>query len=263
MSNTCLSRVLIPLLLAATLAAADAALGGDLRVLTEISGRSAMLQDDQLSGWGVEIVREIMRRTGSQGGIEPLPWGRAYETALHTPNVALFSTTRTEERDDLFHWIGPLFRLEWNFVAAKRSHLQIRSLDDARRVRAIGTYINDARDRFLVDQGFTNLDRTASNVTNYRKLDYGRLDLIVSTNVGVLDIAREAGVDPDNLEVVYTIKEMDMYLAISKGSDPNTVAAWQSAFEAMRRDGTFAAILRKYHPEIEVPLDDRLPWRTE
>ncbi|BCS88481.1 ABC transporter substrate-binding protein [Pseudodesulfovibrio sediminis] len=233
----------------------------DLNVYCELTGRSAMYQDDVLTGWGVEIVQEIMARVGSTNEIEPLPWARAYETVLVTPNTALFSTTRTEEREQHFHWIGPFVRLQWILVARKGSGIVINSLDDAKKVRSIGTYIDDARDRFLLRNGFLNLDRSTSNVLNYRKLNRGRIDLLAATPIGIVETAERAGVDIADLEVVHVIKEMDLYLAINKESDPQTVTAWKAAFAEMQRDGTFAVIFSKWQPGQDIPYDVRLPWR--
>jgi polar amino acid transport system substrate-binding protein len=236
------------------------ALSVDFKVLTEFQPQSATAPNNNFVGRNLDVVWEIMRRVGNTPSIETLPWARAYEIALHTPNVALVSTTRTQERDPLFHWVGPVLRLQWNFVARKDSDISINSLDDARKVKAIGTYLNDARDSFLMEQGFTNLDRCIDNETNYRKLVYGRVDLIVGTNINQAEAAELSGVNPEDLKVVYTIKEMDIYLAISKGSDPETVKAWQTAFSTMQEDGTFVRIFKRWFPNLEPPMDVRRPW---
>jgi len=246
------------MLLAVTSASAVFAM--DLQVYCEVTGRSAMVHNKELTGWGVEIVQEIMARTGSQTRIEPLPWARAFDTVLNTPNTALFSTTLTEERDRQFHWVGPFVRLQWIFIARKDSGIVINSLEDAKKVGSIGTYIEDARDRFLLQNGFLNLDRSTSNVANYRKLMRGRLDLVAATPIGVVETAEEAMVDIADLEVAYVIKEMDLYLAINKDSDPEVVQAWKEAFVSMQKDGTFAAIFSKWHPGQTVPMDIRRPW---
>ena len=230
------------------------------RVLTEVNGRAVQYHKGALDGWGVEIVHELMERTGCKAEIEPQPWARAYGTALTRPNVVIFPITRTEERDALFHWVGPLFRVQWSFFARKGSGIVINSLDDARKVGSIGTYFNDARDRFLLDQGFTNLDRSSSDATNYRKLEYGRLDLIVGSNTGLAAMADAEGIDPDNFEEVFPLKEVDLYLALSLKTDPEVVAAWQEALRQMREDGTLRRVIQRWYPGIEPPDDVRRPW---
>jgi len=117
---------------------------------------------------------------------------------------------------------------------------------DARKVKAIGTYRGDARDRYLTELGFTNLQRTSSDATNYRKLEYGRLDLIVGSNTGLASMADCTGIDPDNFEAVLPLKEVDLYVALSRDTAPETVMAWQRAFRTLRDDGTLADILDRF-----------------
>lgn len=232
------------------------------KVYTEISGKSAFYDKGELTGAGVEIVSEIMRRVGNGREVVVMPWARAYDFLLKEPNVVLFSTTRTEERDAKFHWVGPFFRFQWVLLVRKGSGIVINSLDDARQVKLIGTYIDDVRERFLLSQGFTNLESTTDNILNFRKLLHGRLDLVFSTASGAIDTARLAGIDPAEFEVAYVVREMDLYAAISDGSDPQQVKEWQAAFEAMKADGTFRTIHRKWYPGLELPLDVRRPWLT-
>ncbi len=234
---------------------------GDLRVLVEPLGLAAMNRDGESAGWAVDIVREIMHRTGTETPIELMPWARAINVAQDRPNVILCPVVRTREREEHFHWVGPIFRVKWYFLARKGSGITINSLDDARKVRSIGTYIDDARDHYLMSLGFTNLERSANNATNYRKLEYGRLDLIVGSNSGLAAMSEAAGVNPDNFEPVFELTEVDLYLALSPKTASDTATAWRQAFRSMREDGTFAAILHRWYPGMEPPMDERIPWR--
>lgn len=238
----------------------QAASAAELNLYTEITGISAFRSNDELTGYGVEMVREMQRRIGRESKITVLPWARAYELLETTPGTGLFVTARTEERDRRFHWVGPLMRLQWVFLAKKDSGVKISSLVEAKDVGTIGTYIGDVRDTFLRQQGFKNLDRSTSNVLNFRKLVEGRLDLVASSPTGLVETARQAGVDPNDLEICYVIKETDLYLAISGGTALATVNNWKTAFRSMQNDGTFAEIFSKWHPLQEPPMDVRRPW---
>jgi polar amino acid transport system substrate-binding protein len=241
----------------------QAAMSADLRVLAEPNGRAVRTVNGKLDGWAVNIVHELMHRTHCRARIEPMPWARAYAIAPGKPGVVLFPATRTEERAPLFHWVGPIFRVHWCFLARKGSGIVIHSLDDARKVGSIGTYIGDARDRYLTAQGFTNLQRTTNDATNYRKLEYGRLDLIVGSDTGLASMVEAAGIDPDNFESVFPLKEVDLYVALSRETSPSTVRAWRQVFSALREDGTLADILSRWYPDLKPPRDERLPWRDK
>lgn len=226
----------------------------DLHVYTEISGISAFYERGALTGSGVEMVREIMRRSGDGVDIEVVPWMRGYDAALHDPNTVLFSTTMTDERKSLFHWVGPIIRAQWQFISQKGRGGEVNCLDDARKVKAIGTYLGDARDQYLTKHGFTNLDRATDQFAGYRKLAEGRLDLVLGTNSGVQAAIRDAGLNPDQFEVAYVLRERLLYIAISKQSDPGLVKRWEKAFLSMRKDGTFQRIFKKWYPNMEPPL---------
>lgn len=226
---------------------------GQLRLLTEISPPAQMMRNGQLTGRTVELVREAMSRMGLELSIKVLPWARAYSMALQGPMVGLFATTRTEEREDMFKWAGPLTRLKWVFYARKDSGLVINTLEDARKVERIGTYRHDAREQFLQRHGFTNLESVNDQKTNLLKLALGRLDLVAGTNLGTLGIARQAEIDPSQFESVFTFKTMDLYLAFSKDVPDKEVALWNRAFESMHNDGAFREIYFRWQPDSALP----------
>ncbi|WP_157917471.1 substrate-binding periplasmic protein [Pseudodesulfovibrio profundus] len=219
-----------------------------LVVMTELAGSSAFLQDGKLDGQAVEIAREIMRRTGDTAEVVVMPWARGYETLQTRPNTVLLSTSRTAERENQFHWVGPILKLQWVMVGLKGANIQISCLDDAKKLNAIGTYINDARDQFLVRKGFTNLDRATNGLLNYKKLLHGRVDAIISSDLAVLSASRQLGVHPELFKVLFSIKDMDVYIAISDGTSMQKVKAWQDAFQSMQADGAYQAIQQKWYP---------------
>jgi len=238
-------RVTSFLLLAFALAAAPAFA---LTIATEDSPPSTIVKGDALSGVSVEIVREIQKRVGDHTHIDVFPWARAYSMATTTPDFILFATTRTPEREPLFQWIGPIFSIKWGFFAMRSKARPLGSLEEAKAGVIIGTYKDDAREQFLKSQGFTNLESSSSQMLNIMKLKAGRIDLLVSTNIGVATMPETAGLKPGDLVNVFTFKDVDMYIAFSKGSDEATVAAWKNAFEDMLDDGTLAAIHARWLP---------------
>ena len=221
-----------------------------LRIITENSPPLNYTEDGaetgKLIGQAVEIVREIQKRLQDTTAIEVMPWARGYALIQAKPNVMLFSMARTEDREGLFQWVGPVGANDWVFVARKGSSLVIKSLDDARKVGGIGVYKNDARDLFLRAQGFTNIDSANDPAAVLRKLLSGRDDLWCSTNVGYVAVARASQVDPSTLVPLFTVKKAELYLAFSKGVEAGTVGKWRKAYEEIKADGTYAKILAKW-----------------
>lgn len=224
-----------------------------LTVVTELSAPAAVMRDGRLTGLTVEVVLEIQRRVGDRTPIEALPWARAYAMATSGPDVVLFSTTRTPEREPLFSWIGPVMRIKWSLYARAGSMKPLADLDEARRAGSIGTYKDDAREQYLKARGFTNLHSGDNALVNTRNLLSGRLDLIVSTDTGLYATLEEEGIPASLVENVLTFKEVDLYICFSRGSNEGAVAAWRKAFEAMRADGTLDVIHARWMAGEKAP----------
>ena len=225
----------------------------EMLVLTEVSPPYNYIQDNRISGSSTEIVREILRRLQQPDNIQVLPWARSYKLLQSRPNVALFSTTRTREREDQFHWVGPLFRVHYGFYARKGSGLRLNSLEDAKQVGSIATYKDDVKEQLLRSLGFTNLDSSKSPESNLKKLMSGRVDLWLFDNVGMPDLARQHDIDPAELEMVLPFQSYQAYVAISKATSPVVVDQWRVALQAMVLDGTFFDISRRWLPYASIP----------
>ncbi len=242
--------ILVLLILAGqSLAAADDDLisaSDVVKIYTEEAPPENFSKDGKITGYVTDIIREILRRSNHTDTIQIVTWARGYNDALTQPNVALFSTGRTEQRENLFQWVGPVGHGEIVFFAKKGAGISIKSLDDARKVKSIGTYKYDNREQFLIKEGFTNIDSVLSNKTNAKKLVDGRIDLWICDENQVPDIAKSIGVNSAEIEAVFTIKEIDLYIAVSKQTNPEIVRIWQGALDDMHKDGTFEKILKTW-----------------
>ncbi len=226
---------------------------GKLTIITEKYPPLSLINQGIITGSSVEVVREILRRLKQPDDIIILPWVRGYNLLKTQPNVALFSTTRTKERESLFHWVGPICTSRNGFYAKRGHGILINSLEDAKKVESIATYKEDAREQMLRAWGFTNLDSSKSPVSNLKKLLSGRVDLWLYDNLGMPGVAKQVGINTDELELVFSIEEVSLYIAFSKGTSENVVKQWQKTLDSMKRDGSFQKISRKWLPENSIP----------
>lgn len=222
------------------------AFSAEFKIMTEELPPFNYTENGQVTGFSSDIVLEICQRVGHAKTIQVMPWARAYSSILKEPNRVLFSTTRTPQREELFKWVGPIYRPTIVFYRRTGSGLQIASLDDAKKVGKIGTYIDDAEETLLKDAGFSNLASVGDDFLNPKKLARGRIDLWITGDLEGIYKAKKAGVDPGDMEMAYKIKTKDYYLAFSKGTADAEIEKWQAALDAMRADGTYENILRKY-----------------
>ena len=228
----------------------------DLTILTENLPPLNYVDNGILVGPSVEIVQEIQRRIGSVEQIQVYPWARAYKMALEDENVILFGMTYTKVRHDKFKWVGPLAKKRDILVAKKESGIRIKNLEDAKRVKRIGTLRDDTRGRLLQSHGFTNLEPVSDEQLNAKKLALGRLDLWAYKIPGLRTVCDLAEVDHTAFEEVYHLREIELMIAFSKKTSDSIVQKWKNAFDEMVADGTIKQIQTKWNLKLE---DDPFP----
>jgi len=233
-----------------------------LSLLTEESPPFNFIQKGQLTGVATQVVQEITRRLGITSKIELVPWARGYERLSTEPNIVLFSTARTPERESLFHWVGPIYSFRLGFYARKADARHIGSLEAAKEIGSIATYRADYREQILKSLGFTNLDRSNNLQSCVRKLMSGRVDLWFSDNIGAPKVAREAGIDPREIEEVFTYTQNSSYIAFSKQTPLAVVQQWQKTLAEIKADGTFWWLAQRWLPLDAIMVPER-PAQTD
>jgi polar amino acid transport system substrate-binding protein len=205
-----------------------------------------------LTGFTVEVVREIQKRVGNTDPISLVPWVRGYNEALTKPNVVLFAMDRSLERNALFHWVGPVGESDyWFFVRASSPIL--RNLEEAKKLSLIGVYKEDSRDQALTRLGFKNLDRSVDQTVILKKLADGRVDALVDSREDMLQLTKMLGMDMKNFRAALDFQKTQSYLAFSKATPAPVVDAWKKAMDAVKRDGTFERLYHKYFPGMPLP----------
>jgi len=220
---------------------------GQLTILTEDSPPGNFIDDcGELQGLSVDIVREIMKRLELDLTIKILPWARSYKMLQKKPDVMLFSTTRTADRDKQFKWVGPLIKLEWVFLARKDSNVFITSLDDARSVSQIGTYREDARQQYLKAHGFTNLYSVNEMPQLLKMLDLKRVDLIATSKSLYKYCCGRHMNSLDKFRVVHTFKKAELFMAFSQKTDDSIVKQWQQIYDDLVEEGFVDTVNKKW-----------------
>jgi polar amino acid transport system substrate-binding protein len=224
----------------------------DLKMLTEEYPPVTFMKDGKVSGFVTDMVREIIARQGIPDKIRLTSWDEAYKAATSNPNVVLFSVERTEKREKLFQWVGPVGKNSAILYAKKGSSIRISGLEEVKKIAAIATTTNWFTEQYLKSKGFTNLISSPLPITNVKQLMSGEVQLSVFTDITVPEIVKNAGYSMDDLEPVFTVSNTYFYIAISLGTPLDTVKKWQSALDSLKTDGTFEKIYRSYIPNADL-----------
>ncbi len=225
----------------------------NIKFMTENYPPFNFKENGNLQGISVDLLTAAMKKidpTFNHSKIELLPWARGYKIVQNEKNTCLFAMTRTEARENLFKWAGPLAPALIVLTAKKSNHIKINSIDDLKKYN-IGTIIEDVGEQLLNEKGISNdkLDRIGgTNAINIsiKKLDKGRIDLFsYDSNVLKWKI-KQNGLNPNDYETVYVLKKGKLSFAFNKNTPDKVVNQIQKAIDEVKKDGTYQKILDKY-----------------
>lgn len=224
----------------------------DLTLVTEQYPPYNFEEDGKLQGISVDLLMAALDEAGSnltKSDIRLLPWAKGFEMAQNKQGTVLFATTRTEERDDLFQWVGPITSTKISLMARKDSNIQIDSLDDIdSKGYTIGVVRDDVGEHLLQDGGVpkANIDSVAKAVLNIKKMERDRIDAWAYEENVALWMIRSNGFEPDNYEPVYELKKGKLYYAFHKDTPDSKVNALQKAVDKVKASDKYEQILNKY-----------------
>ena len=225
----------------------------DIHIVTEELPPFNMTRGGQLTGMGTEVVQAVLKEIGVRTGIQSMPWARAYDIALHSENVLIYSIARTAQREKLFKWVGVIAPTHWYLYARAGKPLQLDHFDDARKYQ-IATVKEDAGEQYLISKGLAigkNLQSSNKNEYNYEKLKQGRVDLWISNELNALYLVRQAGDDPAKTMVrALGLPDLGgnegLNMAFSLKTPDAVVERFRKGLETIRKNGTYDAISKKW-----------------
>ena len=256
MSRILFTRMHARALLLATLAclSVHVAAADELRIVTEELPPYNMTQNGQVTGLSTEVVQAVLKEVGMQGNIQSMPWARAYDIALNSENVMIYSITRTEQREKLFKWVGVIAPTRMFLFTRADANLRIKTLDDARKYQ-IATVNEDAGEQYLVAKGFVigkNLQSSNKYEFNYEKLRLGRVDMWVSNELNAYYLVRQAGDNPHTvLSHALLLDDISrdgggLDMAFSLKTPDAVVERFRKALETIKKNGTYESLQKKW-----------------
>ena len=226
--------------------------GNDLTIITEDYPPLNYVEDSQLKGPAVDIVRAIRDRLGIASKIKVYPWARGYKYLETRKNTALFSTTRSKKREPLFKWVGPLAEKKIGLFAKKGGAIRLKTLEEAK-----GYLIGVQRDghgmQYLQDRGFTNFDESTTASANLKKLLAGHNSLWFASNATVAGNCKRLNIDVNEFELVLEVDNTFMAIAFNKDTPDGIISRWQGAYDGLVKEGVVKNFFQKHGLESLYP----------
>ncbi len=222
-----------------------------LNIITEEWEPYNFKKDGVVQGISVDMLVLMLERIGSTQGrkdIQIYPWARAYMVLQKEPGTLLFTTARTEEREHMFKWVGPISETYINIYALKGGKVTLNSVDDLKKYK-IGTVRGDVTEDILIKK--TDLNRkdfkqVTKLVQNTKMLMLGRIDLIVCSKETMIATCREADLDIDKFEYVFLLDSTHAYYAFHKDTPDSVIAIFQTAFDELKNEGKLVELFKNY-----------------
>jgi polar amino acid transport system substrate-binding protein len=226
---------------------------GILQIFTEDYPPLSYEENGVITGFGTDVVRQIIKRLDVPDNIRISSWENGYNLCMTNPNCVLYTMKRTPLREKLFNWVGPIGSNHTIFYAKKGSNIKISSMEDAKKVGKIATCSAWFSEQDLKDAGFKNLVSSPNPTENVRQLVEGEVDLSIFTDITIPAIAKQAGYSIEDLEPVYTVSTGDFYIAISLGTPESVIDEWQQVFYEIYDDGTLEKLYKEWLPGSTLP----------
>jgi polar amino acid transport system substrate-binding protein len=211
--------------------------------------RTGPLLQYQTAGSSVDIVNTIQTRIGGYvSSIDLVNWFDGYANALELPNSALFTTARTDEREKLFQWVGPIATMTPRFYTLKAKNITAATLNDAKSLR-VSTPDQWYTYDYLVKNGFGKIVGNAyTAVDAFKQMLDGTSDALLIEAESIDWLCNDTGTSRDTLSQlpITDPAQLKGYIAFSLNTPHKTVAQWQSALDAMKADGAFDRILLRW-----------------
>ena len=195
--------------------------------------------DEKIQGIAVDILSAITKGTEYQvtaDEIEMIPWARGYKIVQTTPGTCLFSMGRTEEREKQFKWVGPFIELSIGLIAKKSNHITINSIEDLPAYR-IGTIRDGAPEQLLVAAGYpaNKVERVTKPEQNIKKLARNRIDLLAFNTDSTRYTMTHMGLNPDDYETVFSLKNIWLYYAFNKETDDTIIKELNRSLDQLEK----------------------------
>ncbi|XPV77824.1 MAG: substrate-binding periplasmic protein [Desulfovibrio sp.] len=228
-------------------------------VLTENYPPYNYQEHGQVIGISTDLLMRIFEMCNNptqRKDIQLLPWKRAYQDFFRESNTLIYSTVRTEEREALFKWVGPIAHTRIGLVARADTEIKINSIQDIHKYR-IGVVAEDVSESILKGIGIPSEIMEYANTpwSNMRKLQHGRIDMFAYDIDAAISIGKALGFKNNSFKLVHLLGQHKLYYAFHKNTPDQQIQKFQRALDTLKlRDGSgeseHSRIFDKYFNEM-------------
>ena len=240
--------LLVSLLASAGAGAADR----PITIVTVDRVPMAYMENGTLTGLLVDLTAEAFRRAGRSVDIKLMPWPRCLADMQSGQADAVVTIFKTPEREAEFDFTREdvLRQTESLFIrkgAAIKYDGDLAALAGTRVGVVSQTSYGPRLDKALAGSLFGAVEAQRSMAALVKMLAHGRIDVLPGDRGRILGAAATVGVSDQIVELPPAVETVSGYLAFSRITGMGALGqSFDEALRAMKKDGTYAAILAKY-----------------
>lgn len=215
----------------------------ELKIMTENFLPYNYEHEGKVKGLCSAVVKSVQKSVGNTTPILVRPWSESYNELQNGKNIALFCTTRTEQREKLFKWVGPIAYSNLVFQESTLNPTNIKTMEDAKKAGYVGVLKNDSSYEYLKSQGFDKLKVYDTEQQMYLALTEGDFALTTGNELNLPLLIKDLNLPKRiirNTPVV--IYRKGMYVAFSKDVSADLIRTWQSALDKIKESGEYETL---------------------
>lgn len=221
-----------------------------LTIYTEHNPPFNYHEDGNLKGASIDTLVEVFKRLKVSKNQEDFiisPWARGYNETQRRKNTMLFATVRTEARENLFKWVGPISATQIVILTKANHPIEIQK-DAGLNIYKYGVSKDSRGEQILLEAGAmpSRLVHVNSHASAVAMLSRGRYDAWVRDITAARWTIQHLGFDVDDFSIAHSFDVNFHYFAFSKDTDDRLISVMQQALDTMRDDGTLQAINKKH-----------------
>ena len=206
------------------------------------------VEQGEVKGLAVNVVRELFRRLDEEIEIQSLPWARSLKMVELGNADAIFTAYRTPEREAYLNYTDEvLMPQEVSLFVLKSSSLKkyenLAALTDYQFAARFGVSYGAAFDQAVTDGVIGNIHRVSDGDTVIRLLLNERADIVIFNRLGGYYRFRNLGVANQVRELEPPLQSVPSYIAFSK---KRRLAGLRDRVDAMlkvmKQDGSYQTL---------------------
>lgn len=211
-----------------------------------------VVKGDRISGIDIELTKALLAEIGATPKFVICPWSRCLEMLKNGQGDLLSGVLVRPERANFLAYIYPPYKTRSSKVFYRLMWSPDIKTHEDLSGRAIGTQRGaNYFPRFDSDTSLTK-EEVHTDELNFRKLRENRVDAIITTESQGDYIVATLGFDKNIVKSTYRYDEViPVHFAVSRRSALfDKIQELTTAAEKLKKDGTFAAIIKQYFRDI-------------